>query len=120
MLFLKGIDQLLKEGIPYIETAPVHRIESLKTQLLNQTHDLFIVHLDFTIENPAYLMKHLTEEPLVVPLLILTDEPAMAEQLFQDTVEKIYFLDIRNTVTNITQKVISILNSKEQNPLPND
>lgn len=113
LLLLKGIDQLLKEGIAGIQTEQVYKMESLKDYLQNHLSDLFIVHLDFTIDSPEYLVKQLTEVPIQAPLLILTDNITTAQKLFIDHAEEIQFLDIRNTVTKIIQAVTGMLGTNE-------
>ena len=111
LLLLKGIDQLLKEGISDIHTEQVHTVELLKKHLYEKKSNLFILHLDFSTGNPDYLAKHIIELQIEIPLLILTDDTSMAQKLFLDNMEGIYFLDIRNTVAEITQMAVRMLNS---------
>jgi hypothetical protein len=120
LLLLKGIDQLLKEGIAGIQTEQVYKMDSLKECLHSYISDLFILHLDFTIDSPEYLVKQLTETAIQAPLLILTDDITTAQNLFIDNVKEIQFLDIRNTVTKITQAVVNMLGTDESEILSHD
>ncbi len=72
------------------------------------------------MDSPEYLLKHITEIPFHIPLLILTDNIEMAQKTCADFIEDTHFLDIRNTIPKISGTVISILGNDNLHNTSND
>ena len=107
MLYLKGIDLLINEGIQDIKTNCANSVTTYKELISKQSYALIILHIDFLVTTNKNQEKIIFLLPPNTPILILTDDTVNAGKLFPSTVDHICFLDMRNTAT----KTISMANN---------
>ena len=109
MLYLKGIDRLIKEGLSHISTTCVDDITSLKRILDQNSFELIVLHLDFSNqkENSYPQLADYCESAPNSMLLILTDDTIAAGKFFPIATDAICYLDVKSSdkkiITTITQ-----------------
>lgn len=113
MLYLKGIDLLINEGINDIRTKCANNFTAFKELLSKESHALIILHLDF-LNDAGKNQRHIISIlPQHTPVLILTDDTIDAGKLFPATTDHICFLDVKNTASKIlsmANKMLSTIN----------
>ncbi len=109
MLYLKGIDRLIKEGLSHISTKCANDIHAFKRILDQNAFELVVLHLDFSNQKESPYLQ-LAEYCLSAPnsmLLILTDDTIAAGKFFPVATDTICYLDVKSTdkkiITTITQ-----------------
>ena len=107
MLYLKGIDLLINEGIHDIKTNCANSFTSLKAIISKENHALIILHLDFLGETSKNIGNITSLLHSQIPVLILTDDTVNAGKLFPIDTDHICFLDVKNTAA----KIISMANN---------
>jgi hypothetical protein len=116
MLYLKGIDLLINEGIQDIQTNCANSVTTYKELVSRQSYALIILHIDFLGTTSKNQGKIISLLPPQTPILILTDDTVNAGKLFPSVVDHIYFLDVKNTAT----KIISMANNMLSMTKPNN
>ncbi|MBL0883665.1 MAG: hypothetical protein IBJ16_10035 [Chitinophagaceae bacterium] len=115
MLYLKGIDLLINEGIHNIETTCANSFTRFKELVSPEKHALIILHIDFLAETNKNQVKITSLLPAQTPILILTDDTVNAGKLFPFIVDHICFLDVKNTATKIISMANNMLSMTNSN-----
>ena len=115
MLYLKGIDLLINEGIQDIKTNCANSVTTYKELVSRQSYALIILHIDFLGTTSKNQGKVISLLPPQTPILILTDDTVSAGKLFPSVVDHICFLDVKNTATKIISMATSMLSITKPN-----
>ncbi len=109
MLYLKGIDLLINEGIHDITTKCANSFKTSKELISKENYALIVLHIDFLGATSKHQEKIASLLPPQTPVLILTDDTVNAGKLFPINTDYICFLDVKNTATNIISMVNNML-----------
>lgn len=115
MLYLKGIDLLINEGIDDIQTKCSNHFIGFKELASKENHALIILHIDFLGVQNKNQKNIISLLPLQIPVLILTDDTVNAAKLFPQHIDHICFLDVKNTATKIISMATSMLSMTKPN-----
>lgn len=116
MLYLKGIDLLINEGIHDIKIIRANSFTTCKEWISKESYALIILHIDFLNTTSNNQGKIISLLPSQTPILVLTDDTVSAGKLFPSLVDHICFLDVKNTAT----KIISMANNMLSMTKPNN
>ncbi len=120
MLYLKGIDRLIKEGLSHISTKCAGDITSFKRILDQDTFELIVLYLDYLNQKEnlyAELADYCQSSPNSM-LLILTDDTVAAGKFFPIATDAICYLDVKSSDKKIITTITQMLGwQKNERPL---
>lgn len=115
MLYLKGIDLLINEGIDDIQTKCSNHFTQFRELVSKESHALIILHIDFLADETKNQENIISVLPPQIPVLILTDDTVNAGKLFPYHSDHICFLDVKNTATKIISMANNLLSMTKPN-----
>lgn len=115
MLYLKGIDLLINEGIDDIQTKCSNHFNGFKELVSKESPALIILHIDFLTTKSKNQEKIISILPPQTPVLMLTDDTVSAGKLFPSHTDHICFLDVKNTATKIISMANNLLSMTKPN-----
>ncbi|MDZ4071842.1 MAG: hypothetical protein U1C70_08465 [Sediminibacterium sp.] len=115
MLYLKGIDLLINEGIQDIKTKCANSFSAFQELISKESHAMIILHINFLGKQNKHLENITSVLPPKIPVLILTDNIVNVGKLFPVANDLICLLDVRNTDTKIISMANKLLGISSSN-----
>lgn len=115
MLYLKGIDLLINEGVDDIQTNCSNHFTGFKELVSKESYALIILHIDFLTAKSKNQEKIISLLPPQTPVLILTDDTVSAGKLFSLHTDHICFLEVKNSANKIISMANNLLNMTKPN-----
>ena len=109
MLYLKGIDLLINEGIHDIQTKCLNNFTTFQELVSKESDALIILHLDFLSDSSKNQKSITSVLPLQTPVLILTDDTVNAGKLLPMHTDHLCFMDVKNSAATIIAMVNNML-----------